>query len=109
MTVYPRFYHDHMRGSGERVVEPELLDDAPESEARQSLHDLVRINRWSGGHRLARRLVGEYASADESLTLLDVGSGSGDMGEAIRRGFPRARVTSLDRDSLHAGLATPPR
>ena len=98
-----------MRGSGARFIEPEYLDSAPEPEARRSLRDLERINRWSGGHRLARRLVGKFASASETFTLLDVGSGSGDMGHAVRRGFPRARVTSLDLDPLHAGLAAPPR
>ena len=98
-----------MRGNGPRCIEPELLDDAPEKEARQSLRDLVRINTWSGGHRLARRLIGEFASRADSFTVLDVGSGTGDMGDAIRRGFPCATVTSLDRDALHAGLAPPPR
>jgi SAM-dependent methyltransferase len=98
-----------MRGTGPRRIEPELLDDAPETEARQSLRDLVRINKWSGGHGLARRLVGEFAGPGDAFTVLDIGSGTGDMGEAIRRGFPRAVVTSLDRDSLHAALAPPPR
>ena len=97
-----------MRGSGARLIEPEYLDDAPEEEARQSLHDLVRINRWSGGHRLARRLVGQFATPADAFTLLDVGSGSGDMGQAIRQGFPHAVITSLDRDPLHVGLAPPP-
>jgi hypothetical protein len=97
-----------MRGNGARLIEPEYLDDAPEEEARQSLHDLVRINRWSGGHRLARRLVGQFAAPDDAFTLLDVGSGSGDMGQAIRAGFSRAVITSLDRDPLHVGLAARP-
>ncbi|HZU28725.1 MAG TPA: methyltransferase domain-containing protein [Bryobacteraceae bacterium] len=97
-----------MRGTGPRCIEPELLDDAPENEARQSLRDLVRINKWSGGHGLARRLVGEFSTPADQFTVLDVGSGTGDMGDAIRRGFPRALVTSLDRDSLHAALAPPP-
>ena len=97
-----------MRGKGARLIEPEYLDNAPEDEARQSLGDLARINRWSGGHRLARRLVGQFASPGDRFTVLDVGSGSGDMGQAIRRGFPRAVITSLDRDALHVGLAPPP-
>jgi len=102
-------YDELMRGHGARLIEPEYLDSAPEEEARQSLRDLERINRWSGGHRLARRLVGEFASASETFTLLDVGCGSGDMAAAIRAGFLRARVTSLDLDPLHVGAAAPPR
>lgn len=98
-----------MRGSGARLIEPEFLDDAPDEEARASLGDLERINRWSGGHRLARRLVGEFAAPSDSFTLLDVGCGSGDMGDAIRRGFPRALITSLDRDPVHVTEAAPPR
>src|SRR5579884_320389 len=100
---------NHMRGGGPRFIEPELLDDAPEEAARQSLRDLARINRWLGGHRVARQLVGSFAAPDEPFTVLDVGSGSGDMGEAIRRAFPHALVTSADRDALHVSLAPAPR
>ena len=40
-----------------RVLKPELLDTLPAEEARQSLADLVRINKYWGGHSTLRKLV----------------------------------------------------
>ena len=93
----------------QRVILPELLDDAPLDRARRSLHDLVRINRYFGGYRILRRIVGELARTDEEFTFLDVGAASGDMGSALRRVFPRARATSLDYRGAHLSEAAPPK
>ena len=40
-----------------RVLKPELLDTLPPEEARASLADLVRVNKYWGGHSTLRRLV----------------------------------------------------
>jgi len=98
-----------MSSLAQRVIEPEFLDSAPEHDARQSLRDLARINQLTGGHRIARRLVSEVAAPGDRFSVLDVGCGSGDMGDVIRRSFPRAVVTSLDLDPVHAAMARPPR
>ena len=35
---------------GKRLILPELVDTLPPEQARASLRDLVRINRYWGGH-----------------------------------------------------------
>ena len=92
-----------------RVVRTELLDSASAEQAKENLLDLVRINRWLGGHAIARRLMREIARPGESVSVLDVGAASGDMGEAIRAVQPRATVVSLDRRQLHLANAADPR
>jgi len=101
--------YDESVDLAQRVILPELLDDAPFDRARRSLNDLVRINRYFGGYRVLRKIVGELARPDEEFTLLDVGAASGDMGAALRRAFPRARITSLDYLGSHLIEAAPPR
>jgi ubiquinone/menaquinone biosynthesis C-methylase UbiE len=92
----------------------EMLDDPDADPAlvRESLHHLARSNAWFGGFRAARigmlRLL--QARRLERATLLDVGTGRGDIPRrlvewAARRGV---RLTALGAD-LHpaaAGLAT---
>ena len=65
-----------------RTVTPEWLDvdlGTPE-EIAASLADLRRINRWLGGVRTMRKLVEAVAQrlGRRSLTVLDVGAGSGE-------------------------------
>lgn len=45
----------------------------------------------------------------ESFTVLDVGAASGDMGAALRRSYPHAVVTSLDRSAVHLADAAQPK
>lgn len=93
----------------DRRVEPELLDTAPAAEAVENLRDLVRINRWLGGHWLLPRLLSTIASPGEPLRVLDVGAASGDMGAAVRRRFPRAVVVSVDRSARNLAAAPAPK
>ncbi len=72
----------------------ELLDDphADERAAGLSLHNIARSNRWFGGvgavrFGLRRLLAG--AGLPRTLTLLDIGTGMGDL--------PRALVTTARR------------
>lgn len=88
---------------------PEKLDHAPREEAFGNLQDLVRVNKYFGGHATLRRMVGEFVRPDEPFSLLDIGAASGDMGAALRQAFPRATVTSLDRKPDHLRDAAPPK
>lgn len=99
-----------------RIVRPEILDSnhASPEDVRDSLVDLQRINRWFGGISTTAKLIDtvlERTKARE-LSLLDVGSASGDIAEAIGRRLLRRGVqlkyTLLDRDAshLHFGQAS---
>lgn len=94
----------------ERVIVPELLDNASPEVARDNLRDLVRINRYLGGHAILRRIMAEFiCSEDDRFSMLDVGAASGDMGAVLQRRYPRATVTSLDRKCVHLEKAAHPK
>jgi ubiquinone/menaquinone biosynthesis C-methylase UbiE len=92
----------------------ETLDDpaCPAPLARATLRDIATANALFGGraaaaYGVAQLLAGVPAGA--RLTLLDVGSGSGDIGRAIaalaaRRGI-RLTAVALDRSPAAAALA----
>jgi hypothetical protein len=84
-----------------RIIKPELMDDAPEAEVVPCLRDLVRINRWFGGHGVLLRMLSSVVRPADEFTLLDVGAATGDTAAAIAGTFPGARVISLDRDFFH--------
>src|SRR5579872_6567200 len=84
-----------------RVLAPEILDTLPYEQARASLADLTRINARWGGHSTLRHLLRENVQPGEGFSLLDVGAASGDMADCVRRWYPSARVTSLDRIESH--------
>ena len=93
----------------ERVIEPEMLDHAPPDVTRASLRDLARVNRYLGGYYVLGRLFSAAAKTAESFSVLDIGAASGDMGAAILRRFPHARVTSLDYKPEHLIQAAAPK
>jgi len=93
----------------ERVIVPEMLDDAPPDVTRASLRDLARINRFLGGYYVLGRLFDSLVSRADSFSVLDIGAASGDMGAAVRRRFPRALVTSLDYKRDHLTEANHPK
>lgn len=86
-----------------------MLDHAPPEDARANLDDLVRINRYFGAYGIVRGMMRDLVSRDESFSLLDVGSASGDMGGALLRGYPRGVVTALDRIETHLADAARPK
>ena len=88
-----------------RVIVPELLDDATDEEAAENLADLVRINRWIGGHRILLRHLRRFVAPTDRFTLLDVGAASGDMARVVQREFPRAVVVSLDHQARNLRAA----
>lgn len=93
----------------QRLIVPEMLDHAPPDVMRASLRDLARINRYLGGYWVLKKVFASLARPGESFSVLDVGAASGDMGAAIRRSFPQARVTSLDYRASHLAQAADPR
>jgi len=92
----------------------ELLDDPRAAPARvsESLHNIARANRWFGGAAavrfgLERALPPGHPGG--SLTLLDVGTGLGDLPRmavawAARRGIT-LRAVGLERHGVAARLA----
>jgi SAM-dependent methyltransferase len=93
----------------QRVIVPELLDQASPEEASPALADLARVNRYFGGHRILRSIMGGLAARGESFSLLDVGAASGDLGAALRSRYPGATVVSLDRLGFHLRGAAQPK
>ncbi len=84
----------------------EILDGpVPLAELRKSLADVARLNALFGGRRITiaqvKRLVGALP-LERPLTVLDIGSGIGDIPRALVRWGRRAgrtlRVLALDRD-----------
>jgi protein SCO1/2 len=92
-----------------RVIRPERMDTAPEAEARPSLFDLVRLNRWFGGHATLLGELAKLESPDSAFSVLDVGAASGDHARAIKARFPRATAVSLDLSAAHLADAPSPR
>ncbi len=90
----------------------ELLDDpsVDTALARRSLQDIVRSNRWFGGaNAVLAELAPVFAAAragGEPLTLLDIGTGAGDIPELARRAADRAGVPLLTMGlEINAALA----
>jgi hypothetical protein len=102
-------YYERVPFARQRFVEPEMLDHAPPEDARANLADLVRINRYFGGYGILLQMMRGLVAPEETFSLLDVGAASGDMGTALRRSYPRAAVTSLDRRGVHLEDAAQPK
>jgi hypothetical protein len=93
----------------DRIVAPERLDHASPEVARDNLRDLVRINRFFGGHSILHRIMADFVRPQDRFSMLDVGAASGDMGAALQRHYPRAAITSLDRKCVHLEKAAHPK
>ena len=96
-----------------RRDEPELMDvpGLPVAEVEDAYRVLQLVNKQLGNRRTIRReflrFRREDAEASSEVTVLDVGSGSGDIPEAIRQMVPdRAiQVVALDRDATAVASA----
>lgn len=95
------------------MIGVEVLDDpgADPALVRAELTDLTLINRWFGGTRaVVRALVPLLPPAGSTCTLLDVGTGSGDIPRAVARAARRRGVTvrplGLDRSPVAARVAS---
>lgn len=94
--------------TGKRVIRHELLDDQPPGAGDRSLRDLVRINRYLGGHAVLLRTIKQVLKPDEHFSFLDIGAASGDMGRALLDRYPNARITCLDYRRHHLNRASRP-
>lgn len=97
----------------------ELLDDpgADAAEVRLTLHHIARSNRWFGGTAAVRHALARLVPPGTgSRSLLDVGTGQGDIPRALmpwatRRGTPLQaagleRIPAAARMASDAGLPT---
>jgi hypothetical protein len=91
-----------------RNIGVEILDQADDQKAERNLADLVRINRYFGGHAITVNLL-RSVRASGRFTLLDVGAASGDHARAVRRAFPQATVVSADHLVRNLAAAPDPR
>lgn len=100
-------FHPHRR-----IPVKEILDSgaAGPDEVRQSLRDLQRINAFLGGRRLLLKILDEQLRRTglKEFSLLDLGTGSGDLLAAVarwsrKRGY-KARLAGLDRRISHLGF-----
>jgi ubiquinone/menaquinone biosynthesis C-methylase UbiE len=103
-----------MTGLATTTVGVELLDDpaADPAVVRSSLRHIARSNRWLGGRwamRFGLSVALQSARPGKWLTLLDVGTGAGDLpNDAERWGRQRGfqiRPLGLDRSFTAASLA----
>ncbi|AGA31131.1 methyltransferase domain-containing protein [Singulisphaera acidiphila] len=98
-----------------RSIDPELMDapGLPESEVAQAYQVLRRVNRQLGNLRsLGRelqRFLDEEPRDGRPVSILDVGSGSGDLPQALQTRLERQRIPNrvlgLDRDPTAVALA----
>lgn len=98
-----------------RIHSEEILDTgtAPDDDLRQSLLDLRRINAYLGGRRVLLALLAEQLRRTglRRFTMLDVGTGSGDLLAAVA-GWSRTRaygqlLVGLDRQIRHLCFLAP--
>lgn len=98
----------------DRVDRPELMDapGLPPAEVEDAYRVLRRVNRQLGNlwaiRREFRRFLAEDGPAGAPASVLDLGSGSGDIPLALGQlvgGGPTAPMIALDRDATAAGAA----
>lgn len=86
-----------------RATDPELLDEGvPEAEALRSLADLRFVNRWLGTGRSVFGAVAPLLRGASRASVLDVGSGSGDLPALLKSRCPEVTLAvALDIKPLH--------
>ena len=90
-----------MAVSNRRTDQIELLDTDQISsiELHQNLRDIARLNRLTGTTRALITMVKPLAqrkASGEPLTVLDLGTGAGDLTTAFQQQFPMIRVIGAD-------------
>jgi ubiquinone/menaquinone biosynthesis C-methylase UbiE len=89
-----------------RSSEKELMDlpDTPKELLVEDLRNLRVINRYLGNHRLVRRGLARLVEKEKTFSLLDIGTGSGDLPAAIARWARRkgkvARISGLEPNQI---------
>ncbi len=92
--------------------EPEVLDEGgcDEAEARRSLDDLRRLNRWWFGTSMIEwPLTAWLRESPKPATVLDLGTGSGQLAQALAcwaaQEYQAVRVVALDFTPRHLRYA----
>lgn len=100
-------------GFGQRATERELIDDMSidAREMDRVLSNLAVINRYLGGYATTVRAFERLAPAgDETIRVLDVGAGGGDMARRLvewgRVNGREVRVVTCDLNFAAAGFAS---
>lgn len=95
-----------------RVDSPELLDEGQTeaAEVARSLADMRRLNQWLFGvWATVRPLETVIATLPKPLTIVDIGTGSGQVAQAVAAGAMRRhhalRVIGVDIQPLHLRMA----
>jgi len=84
----------HSRHPGRELLDGESLDPA---DLRLNLREMAMLNRLSGGLSASRRGIACLLNGAAEATVLDVGTGSGDLPAAlVRRNGARLRVIAID-------------
>jgi SAM-dependent methyltransferase len=84
-------------------AEPELMDrpQPVTSELERDLANLRKLNRWFGSYRLVRHFLSRWIRPNESLRVLDIATGSGDIPRLVvdyaRERGARLQVTAIDQ------------
>lgn len=101
-----------MKPLNRAVASPELLDE-PQHDPhvlQQSLHHVAAVNRWLGGRRALLKHAREFIAPELITTILDAGTGSGDLPRALvqwaRQAHRRIQVTATDLHPQMIALAT---
>lgn len=78
--------------------------DPPKDLLIDDLRNLRVINRYLGNHRLVRRGLARLVEKQEAFSLLDIGTGSGDLPAAVARWARRkkkvARISGLEPNPI---------
>jgi ubiquinone/menaquinone biosynthesis C-methylase UbiE len=81
-----------------RIYEEELLDAGvgTDDDVARNLSDLRRVNRWLGGTRVTLKALDREVSAAglHQFTLLDVGTGSADIPQAILARYDQRKISA---------------
>jgi hypothetical protein len=95
-----------MRAAGERIVEPERLDDlAPDDPlAIDSRRDLRRVHRAMRSLAILKNAVSRLSGARQPRRILELGAGDGSLllrlARAMRSQWGKMEVTLLDRQNI---------
>ncbi|MFA6956212.1 MAG: class I SAM-dependent methyltransferase [Thermoanaerobaculia bacterium] len=87
-----------------RVATDELLDehDAAEDDMTRSLRDLRRFNSLAGGRRAYLAMLSRLIpKRDARPVVLDLGTGTSDLLDAVKRRWPRTTSIGLDMNIRH--------
>lgn len=80
------------RATGHELLDAETLDPRA---LRANLREMAQLNRLPGGSRASITAIRHLRPAAEG-TLLDVGTGGGDLPRRLRRAFPAATIVGVD-------------